>query len=1673
MSKTKKYGGRILSILLGLLMVAQIFVLPVSAMEPTVKNADASNETASSYNPEEDSTFVLKNSDVQISDDDYLPESAYISEIEASEWQPENDYSDMPDGIVSRTTVGDPMVYLTQKWLNQEYGDVPGFGSVPENGKTGWDTIYGLTRALQIELGITSLANNFGPTTQKLYAQNPLRRQDGVTDKKFAILQGALWCKGYSPGYYLRENADGTVTFDEIFNENVEKAVIQLKKDAGFINPDGVVTVNLMKALLSMDAFKLLSSYGGDVKVREMQQKLNRKYEAYTGLTPCDGVYGRNTNKAVIYALQAEEGLPTSVANGNFGNTTKKCCPQIPYARNSSAAKNYYGSYYSSSTISAMTELVQFALYVNGFGDGVTDGIFDSGTREAIRNFQDKYAIPETGIADKTTWLSLFISCGDTDRSAKAADCATILTAAKAKSLYDNGYRYIGRYLTGTYNGGISKAITKSEAQIIFDAGLNFFPIYQTSARSNSYFTEAQGTADAKAAIEAASKLGIPKNTIIYFAVDFDCMDYQITSNIIPYFRKVHEAMSKSIYRTGIYGTRNACTRVSNMGYACSSFVGDMSTGFSGNLGFSMPDNWAFDQFKTTTIGSGAGYLEIDKDGFSGKDHGVSYLNAPTVETTIPEISFGNVQNDTLIGPTVNMMGNEVPLFEMPLSLKKDFFDGLVSVERNYNEQTIEISIGLAEVPEEPKVKTEAYRNIKKMINTFGQSTSRETWNNFQKMRSKLAKKKLDFGFEFDATVAGIIKFKETDNGLQLIESGLLLAADATGSLSYPTPIPVLFLKFELEGSLKTGFSFVLSDAGGISPKGKIDFSLTPKLGLELKLLASAYAGLSGTLDCSFNFPCTSFENCFEASINASVFLEIDLLLWQDTWKYDFPGVQLYPRTQTQNLRSINSDSFKFIDPIKKNTNMYSRNISNAFSENMPIYCAPKITSLGNGKMLMVYIDDAQNRTAENRNILMYSIFDGTNWSTPQKVLDDGTGDFSPEIYSDGNGGAHIIWQNAKKVFSNGISMNEMSTNLELYYSYWNGTKFVNTIAVTDNDNYEFGHKIVAHNNDVSIVWQQNYENNPLSSSNTNAIYRRQFTQNKWNGVENVASNLSFINTVDTGYNGATNIIAYTAKTSESSDTINDLEVFYFDGTTSQITDDNVPDYSVTVIDNQIYWISNGTVYSITNGQSTDKTAVLTGIPNNISEIRVIQNNAGQKALIWLQEDNGEAKFYGSRYNNLNDTFGAIEPLSKGDDFVRGWEACMLPNGKIELSYCKADKTTDSNSSKLYGQIDLIQKSAETFTDISVSPIITYNGDVTPNNEITISADVYNSGSESINQFDISLCDTDGNIIKTLIINQDLAIGQRETLEFSYTLPKTISKTNYVVRITPHNSSDIMMSDNEATFTIGYSDITIKDVQDVRNNGTRKLEITIANQGYETIETATFKILSGSSTGETLQTNTITKLSAGAEIKITYNIPQNILNPIGSSDPQLFYLALTTSTEESDYGNNTKDIYIFSDCKISLTDSTGGTVTGSGNYAYGSSATVIATPAPNYIFAGWYENGKLLDAITEEYTFDVLENRSLEAHFIPNNLAITDIEIFGDLQTNNTITFTIQASGGYVPYQWDYYIYKDDEICYSSESSTINFIEWNPTSAGDYTIKVRVTDESGFNVLSTKQFSII
>lgn len=552
----------------------------------------------------------------------------------------------------------DEMVLKTQEWLNSTYTGKTGYiqldlDDVSIAGRTGWTTIYALLRAFQIELGITATANNFGPTTEKLFKQNypqgiqPAGEEE--TNNVYGIIQGALWCKGYSTGHY-----PGTFgSLDTHFDSSVEKAIIELKTDAGLIRPNSVVTLNVMKALLSMDYFVIGYGTGGDVGIRYIQQRLNREYEQYIGLMPCDGVYGRNTNKALIYALQAEEGLTPpgsgtgTEANGNFGPTTKKLCPVIPSNGQLSSSKEMQ-----------YIKLIQYALYCNGFGNSSATGVYDTETRKAVNNFQEYMALGSTGITDIGTWMSLLISCGDTSRTAKAFDCATILTTVKAKTLSEEGYEIGGRYLTGTIVGGASKALSRSEMNIIFDAGLRFFPIFQTAGNSESYFQEEnRGYSDAWDAFIAAYKLRIPENTIIYFAVDFDAMDYQIKETVLPYFEQVFNTLSNISarkYRVGVYGARNTCTQVCNAGYAVSSFVGDMSTGFSGNLGFKMPTNWAFDQFDTVTVGSGAGMIEIDKDAYSGRDRGVSERKEITVPSAAAKVgvTLGEYESEKFLDYT-------------------------------------------------------------------------------------------------------------------------------------------------------------------------------------------------------------------------------------------------------------------------------------------------------------------------------------------------------------------------------------------------------------------------------------------------------------------------------------------------------------------------------------------------------------------------------------------------------------------------------------------------------------------------------------------------------------------------------------------------------------------------------------------------------------------------------------------------------------------------------------------------------------------------------------------------------------------------------------------------------------------------------------------------------------
>ncbi|GEP66220.1 hypothetical protein CBE01nite_39880 [Clostridium beijerinckii] len=524
----------------------------------------------------------------------------------------------------------DQMVLKTQQWLNGIYKDNSNYKIIPEDGATGWTTITALTTALQIELGISTPNGSFGPATRSAFEnlsidsqpQNDWSESAIISyQHKIFILQGALFCKGYNPGGFT-----GT------FGTNTEAAIKQLQTDAGLSNANGVVDSILMKALLSMDAFQMLT-YGEykdkcDQKIRTIQQYLNKNYISNTsfsidiGLVPCNGIYDRSTNKALIYALQIEEGISTP--NGVFGPSTKSKCPVLSLG----------------STKTKFIYLLQFALYCNGkeFDPNGFDGGYGNGVKNAVTKFQSFCGLNADGIAGSQTFASLLVSTGDNTRKGTACDCSTTITDAIAATLKSNKYEVVGRYLTGKFR------MTSSELKIIFDNGLRVIPIFEVGGYKLSYFSYEQGVFDADSAIFAAAQLGFTKDTIIYFAVDFDALDSDVTSNVLPYFKAISEKFTNanSIYKIGIYAPRNVCSRVQNAGYSCSSFVCDMSTGFSGNLGYPLPKDWAFDQISTVTLHGNAD-IEIDNNISSGKNPGVNSVVPVDILGALNDNSFAKL----------------------------------------------------------------------------------------------------------------------------------------------------------------------------------------------------------------------------------------------------------------------------------------------------------------------------------------------------------------------------------------------------------------------------------------------------------------------------------------------------------------------------------------------------------------------------------------------------------------------------------------------------------------------------------------------------------------------------------------------------------------------------------------------------------------------------------------------------------------------------------------------------------------------------------------------------------------------------------------------------------------------------------------------------------------------
>lgn len=106
----------------------------------------------------------------------------------------------------------------------------------------------------------------------------------------------------------------------------------------------------------------------------------------------------------------------------------------------------------------------------------------------------------------------------------------------------------------------------------------------------------------------------------------------------------------------------------------------------------------------------------------------------------------------------------------------------------------------------------------------------------------------------------------------------------------------------------------------------------------------------------------------------------------------------------------------------------------------------------------------------------------------------------------------------------------------------------------------------------------------------------------------------------------------------------------------------------------------------------------------------------------------------------------------------------------------------------------------------------------------------------------------------------------------------------------------------------------------------------------------------------------------------------------------------------------------------------GGSVSGAGTFAYGSSVTVTATPNTGYTFVNWTQSG-IVQSASASYSFTLSSNRTLVANFSSNVVSYTvatssspssggTVAGGGTFAAGNTLTVTATPNNSYVFTNW-------------------------------------------------------
>ncbi|MBR6400868.1 MAG: hypothetical protein IKS17_06575 [Firmicutes bacterium] len=235
---------------------------------------------------------------------------------------------------------------------------------------------------------------------------------------------------------------------------------------------------------------------------------------------------------------------------------------------------------------------------------------------------------------------------------------------------------------------------------------------------------------------------------------------------------------------------------------------------------------------------------------------------------------------------------------------------------------------------------------------------------------------------------------------------------------------------------------------------------------------------------------------------------------WQ-AWPYKDPEISVWPFDAADPYSGMTSVDRSYLSRIEQDGRAGTK------KSNLYPYSKVKTAKLDDRTSVAVWLDDVPTRADEDRTALYYSIITNGTWGTPKLLNDDGTADFEFALTELGDTEkAAVVWQNAGKKLG-GVSIADTAKYTDLCYAELSGDTWSQPIKLTSGDNdYEYSPNICSDDNgNAYVIWTQNDANTPFAgiSGAKESIYKTKIT-NKTVG-EKTAEYANMVLTLDSAVN--------------------------------------------------------------------------------------------------------------------------------------------------------------------------------------------------------------------------------------------------------------------------------------------------------------------------------------------------------------------------------------------------------------------------------------------------------------------------------------------------------------------------------------------------------------------------